>query len=100
MASISKQLERQYGKLYLGLRSAVNDTDPIELKGRIELEEEYDPEIAVILAKIQGCRSYDEVHRMVYDVFVKKFDPPVAGSPKKYKPIARKICELAGIHGA
>jgi hypothetical protein len=100
MASISRQLEHQYGAFYIDLRNVVNETDPIGLKGRIQLEEEYNPEISVILAKVSQCRSYDEVLRLVYDVFVKKFDPPVAGSPKKYKPIASKLCELAGIHGA
>ena len=100
MASLSNSLDRQYGKMYRELRAVVNETDPIGIKGRIELESEYDPEIAVMLSQVDKCRSYDETIRMVYDIFVRKFDPPAAGSPKKYAPIARRLCELAGIKTA
>jgi hypothetical protein len=97
MNSLSNSLDRQYGKAYREIRDVVNETDPVEIKGRIQLEEEYDPEIAVMLSRVKECRSYDEVLRMVFGIFIRKFDSQVAGAPKKYKPIARKLCDLAGI---
>ncbi len=99
MSSLSKNLERQYGEIYLGLRKIINEIDPVGLKGRIELESEYDTEMAVILGKIKECRSFDEVMRLVHGVFIQKFDPPVAGSPKRYKPIAKRLCEMMNIGG-
>ncbi len=96
MPTLSSTLEKKYGTLYLELRAIVNEIDPVSLKGRLPLEGEYDPEIALILSALRECRSFDEIHRLVYNIFLRKFDPPVAGSPKRYKPIAARISELLG----
>jgi hypothetical protein len=94
MDGLSKNLSRPYGDLYVQVRNIINAVDPVKLKGRLPLEAEYDPEIAAILSAVKECRSLNEVHRTVYEIFVQKFDRPVAGQPGRYRGIAERISAL------
>lgn len=65
----------KYQKAFLEVRQVINDIDPM---GLIEMcgPEEYDMEVADILAKIQDCNSEDEIRKMVVDVFTHYFGYP------------------------
>ena len=94
MNGFNNILMRKYGKLYTDVRDIINGDDPIQLLKDGIPEDEYHPEISVILSHVKVQRSLDEMHRFVYTIFVQKFDRHVAGPPERYRNIARQLFAL------
>ncbi len=94
MSGIGDGLRREYGELYEQVRDIVVDADPIELVRQGSDRDEYDMEIAAILPLLSNMASVDSLHRMIYNIFVQKFDRPVAGPSHKYRAIAERLLQL------
>ncbi len=94
MSGIGDGLRREYGKLYEQVRDIVADADPIELVRQGSDKDEYDMEVAAILPLLPNMASVDSLQRMIYNIFVQKFDRPVAGPSGKYRIIAERLLEL------
>lgn len=80
----------KYNAAFLEVRQIINDIDPI---GLIEWcgPEEYDPEVADIVAKLKDCMSPEEAKEMVIQVFTKWFDDP--GNLDFYENIGPKLMD-------
>lgn len=97
MNGLSNSLKKEYGKLYDSVRAIINQEDPINQIKDGAFEDEYDSEIAAILARMKECRSIPLMQKMVHDVFTQSFDPPVAGPVKRYRKLAERLCKLIGV---
>jgi len=51
--------------------------------------DEYNPEIMEIFLALQKTINVNQLHDMVYEIFVGMFDEDIAGPKEKY----RKLCE-------
>lgn len=89
-----KYYKDKYQKAFLEVRQVINDIDPM---GLIEMcgPEEYDMEVADILAKIQNCNSEDEIRKMVIDVFTHYFDD--AGDVERYPNVGHNLIAVKSI---
>ncbi len=67
--------------------------DPIHLNFDHN-QDEYEPEAGAILPRLKNCHSVAAVRQVVYEEFVRSFDPHIAGPEPDYQPIAEKIWEL------
>ncbi|MCH7568159.1 MAG: hypothetical protein IIA87_01945 [Nanoarchaeota archaeon] len=66
-------------------------------------DDEYDPEVKLILEGLPRCQSTNEVHDLVYNTFVKMFeygstrrrvDPGGAGKREDYREMAEQVRAL------
>lgn len=73
------------------VRYIVNKHDPIKLLDVGCLIDEYDPEVKLILTKIKLTKSLDEIHDMVYNIFVDMFDKSIAGPKTKYRRLSEEL---------
>jgi hypothetical protein len=87
--------KKNYKNYLADLREVLNEHDPIRLIAIGAPEDEYDLERGVIAARPAHCRSVDDVHSMVYDVFCEYFDAGTAGSRDAYRPLAEHLWNAA-----
>lgn len=69
-----QQLKKEYRWLYTSFKMIFVQDDP---KGLIRMgapDDEYEFEVAAILARIGEARSADELGKIMYEVFAKAFD--------------------------
>ena len=85
-----QELRRRYGAAYQLLSSILFAEDPIGINYEKNTHE-YDPEVGTILPRLHGCRSVDDVRRIVREEFVRWFDVGTAGPPEEYQVIATRI---------
>ena len=69
--------------------------DPINLQAP---SQEYDMEARAIAAKINDCKSVDEVQDLIHRVFIEYFDLNTAGDKQKYRRIAEEIYSEISTH--
>jgi len=81
----------KYKKKYLAVRQVINEIDPIGLIDLCGLEE-YDMEVADILAKLKDCSTEDEIKNMVIGVFTRYFDDP--GDINLYSEVGFKLMNI------
>lgn len=82
-----RALKARFGDLYAELEAKLFALDPIGINYE-DNTDEYDPEVRPILTDIGGCKSSDEILRLVHQVFVRMFDAQMAGARAKYGSIA------------
>ena len=57
-------------------------------------EDEYDPEIEIIINRLPSCKTVSEIQDMLREVFASMFSPGIAGSRERYLDLAQKISAL------
>ena len=88
-----KRLRAQYLELYDSLSELLFRHDPIRINFEINTDE-YETEVGTILPRLHGCQSLEDVQKVVYEEFVRWFDPTTAGGPDCYREIASEIWQL------
>lgn len=97
IASERRRLRRKYRELYDEIRRILFEHDPIHIGYR---EDEYEPEVAMILPRIAACRTEAELTDAVHAVFVEMFSVEDAGEPGRFAPIAKDIWRVASAWSA
>jgi len=82
-------VQNYYGSLFFELRNIVNEYDPMDLM-QYGVEDEYDPEVATIIFQLQLGLNTDQIHEIVYQEFVRWFEP-VAGKRENYEQLSLAI---------
>jgi hypothetical protein len=86
------ELRSRYGPLYDELFRVLLEEDPM---GLIEIgapKDEYTPEVATILPRLENCHSKVDVRQVAYEEFVYWFSDD--GPIERYDRIAERIWEL------
>lgn len=76
------------------IKGIVNKYDPIKLLEIGAPDDEYNPEIKKILPALQKAISVDQLHNMVYELFVYMFDKDTAGPKKNYRKLSEELYSL------
>lgn len=88
-----RQLKAEYGELFNSVSALLYRHDPIGINFEIN-PDEYHAETGTILPRLRGCRSEQDVLRVVHEEFVRWFDSSSAGPQKRYKEIAAETWRL------
>ncbi len=88
-----RRLRQQYGGLFDLTAALVFHHDPVGINYETNTDE-YESEVGTILPRLGGCQSQEDVHRVVYEEFVRWFDGDTAGPKERYAQIASEIWEL------
>jgi hypothetical protein len=87
-----RRLKAEYRELYDDVAALLFRHDPISINFETNADE-YEPEVGTILPRLRGCRSPEDVRRVVHEEFVSWFGGDVAMSEKHYAKIATEIWE-------
>jgi hypothetical protein len=79
-----------YGDLFYALRYFVNDRNPMDFYHLEGVPDEYDPEVATIIAQLNQQMTAKEVHSLVFKDF-KIWFSPVHGIKANYLELANAI---------
>lgn len=86
-----REAKERYGLLFDHVREIVNAEDPQELIVIGAPEDEYDPEVGSILARLPNASSPADVGVMVAQVFDEWFGPELMGGWQPSEDMARSI---------
>jgi hypothetical protein len=89
-----RELQAEYGKLFDSTAALLFRHDPIGISFENPKTDEYEPEVGTILPRLHGCKSSDDVLRVVHGEFVRWFEASNAGRPERYAQIASEIWQL------
>ena len=70
---------------------AIARADPVQLLALGAPGDEYDGEVTVIVSHLSTARSVEDVGRIVWAEFVRRFGEEVAGPPERYAEPAEEI---------
>ena len=99
MASDLGLLERGRGELPGALAALLFRFDPIQIAYQTNADE-YQPEAANILTRLNLCHNVGDVCQVVYEELVRSFGVEAVGSAEDYEPIARETWALWQKFGA
>ena len=85
------QLRAEYQELFDDVARLLFREDPIGISFDNENRDEYEPETGTILPRLKTCTSDEDVLRVVYEEFVRRFGADTAGNREAYQQIARQI---------
>lgn len=88
--TISARLRRQHPREFSALCAILYDEDPIAINFGVN-PDEYELEAGMILPRLRGCLSADDVLTVVHEEFTRAFSAEVAGSPDRYRATAKRI---------
>ncbi len=80
-------------QVYVLVKRAIDQADPIRLLAIGAPEDEYESEIREIASRLGACATLEEVQTLVHEVFVAWFDGGIAGSKEQYRTLAHTIWE-------
>ena len=83
-----------YKKLLEEVTQLVNKADPLRLLQQGAPSDEYDQEIAKILAHLYKCETVDELRKSVFAIFLESFGSTSAGRELDYQELASALCQL------
>ena len=83
-----------YKKLLKEVKQLVNKADPLRLLQQGAPSDEYDQEIAKVLAHLHKCETVDELRRSVFAIFLESFGLTSAGSERDYQELASALYQL------
>lgn len=83
-----------YKKLFEEVAQLVNKADPLRLIQQGAPSDEYDQEIAKILAHLSKCETVDDLRRSVFAIFLESFGSTSAGSEADYQELASVLYQL------
>lgn len=89
-----KLLKEKYGLLFSRISAALFEADPIGINFESNTDE-YDPETATILPRLNDAGSVTEVETIIHEEFCRWFSLENAGSKEKYRSVARVIWEIS-----
>jgi hypothetical protein len=85
-----RRLKAEYRELFNEVSALLFRHDPMNINFATNANE-YEPEVGTILPRLRTCGSAQDVHRMVYEEFVRWFGAENAGSLEHYEKIAIEI---------
>ena len=88
-----RRLKAEYGKLFDRIAELLFRRDPISI-GADAPADEYEPETGTILPRLRSCHSEDDARKVVYEEFVRWFDPNTAGPEESYGEVSSEIWQL------
>jgi hypothetical protein len=88
-----RQLREKYGELFDSTAALLFRHDPIGISFENDADE-YESEAGTILPRLRGCRSADDVRRVVHEEFNRWFEYGTAGPEERYSEIASEIWRL------
>lgn len=80
------------------IQSIINKHDPLKLIKSGAPAAEYAPETERIVFRLASARSAEQLHDVVYDVFVEMFDARIAGEKEKYRAMSEEIYALRSVY--
>ena len=80
--------------LHLKMRKIVNKYDPIHLIAIGCSKDEYNGEVKRILNKWKNVSSVEELHDLIYGIFVKMFFKNIAGPKENYQKMSADLFKL------
>jgi len=80
--------------LFIKASKIVNKYDPIHLISIGCPKDEYDGEVRRILEGMENVSNIEELHDLVYGIFVKMFDESIAGPKENYQKLASELFQL------
>ena len=83
-----------YKKLFKQVKQLVGKADPLGLLQHGAPSDEYDQEIAKILAHLHTCETVDQLRKSVFAIFLKSFGSDTAGSEQDYQELASALYQL------
>jgi hypothetical protein len=83
-----RRLRMEYGELFDSTAALLLRHDPIGINFD-DNADEYEPEAGTILPRLRGCRSANDVRRVVHEEFVRCFEAGTAGEEERYSAIGR-----------
>ena len=86
-------LRARYGPLFDQVSAALLGDDPMGIAFETNTDE-YEPEVGMILPKLETCRSASEVTSVVHAEFVRWFGGEIAGPESRYRKVAGEIWRL------
>ncbi len=88
-----RRLRNEYAELFDSTAALLFRHDPagINFGGNTD---EYESEAGTILPRLRGCRSVEDVRRVVHEEFVRWFEADIAGPEERYTAIAAGIWQL------
>ncbi|HEV2762990.1 MAG TPA: hypothetical protein VGV38_08350 [Pyrinomonadaceae bacterium] len=88
-----KQQKSWYKELHRAIAEVLFRHDPVGIASE-ENADEYEPEARTILAKLDSCRSTEDVLWVVHKDFQGWFTPEIAGPRERYREAAEEIWRL------
>jgi hypothetical protein len=83
------------------IRDILISADPIGIYfADVDNRDEYDGEVAAIVAELPRCLTESGVQNAVWSVFVRYFSPQIAGDPADYASIASEVWRVSREEGA
>ena len=73
------------------IKHAIDRADPIRLLAIGAPDDEYEPEIRDITARVGECVNAEEMRLLLHEVFTKWFDTRIAGPQELYRAPAEVI---------
>ena len=92
-------MTRDYKKLFEQVKHLVNKADPLRLLQQGAPSDEYDQEIAKILAHLHKCETVDELRKSVFAIFLESFGSTSAGNELNYQELASALYQLRKSRG-
>jgi len=88
-----ERLRAQYEQLFEQVSAALFALDPIGINFE-DNSDEYDSEAGTIVSRLAGCRSVEEVQKVVHEEFVRWFGDDVAGEMDRYRGVAEGVLAI------
>ena len=85
-------IKKAFGALYTDVLALLFNADPIGINFK-DNTDEYEPEVDTILPRLSSCANAADVERVVHEEFVRWFDRETAGTPERYRAVAKQIWE-------
>jgi hypothetical protein len=83
-------LKAKYRRLFEAVSEILFRNDPIGINFESNTDE-YEPEVGTILPRLRSCASASDVRTVIYQEFVRWFDPDIAGPEESYETIAQEV---------
>jgi len=90
---MSTQVEivrQQYPTLFAQLSQLLFTADPVHISSA-GFPDEYEPEVATILPRLEHAQRESDVLDIIHEEFVRWFDASVAGPKEKYTDLATQV---------
>ena len=85
-----EELRKEFRELFDTVSEILFRRDPVGINFETNTDE-YEPEVGTILPRLRSCESQADVHRVVYEEFVRWFEADTCGPEDRYEPIAIEI---------
>ena len=87
-------MTENYKQRFEQIRQVLGKADPLGLVQHGAPSDEYDQEVAKILAQLHRCETIDQLRKSVFAVFLESFGAETAGSERDYQDLASALYQL------